>query len=56
MLDKTQPWKAHWPPASDVKKGFEVGKKAGDKLEVDGTSGNGAFGYTDENSVPAKKD
>jgi hypothetical protein len=52
---KTQPWKAFWPPPENAKKGVEVGKKAGEILEIDGTGGNGNFGYNDkgEGIVPA---
>lgn len=45
---KTQPWKAHWPAPTSVEKGVEVGKKAGERLEIDGSSGNGAYGYNDK--------
>jgi hypothetical protein len=55
MPDRAQPWKAHWPPPANVQKGFEAGKKAGDQLQIDGTSGFGAFGYTDESSPVKKK-
>jgi len=45
--EKTQPWRAHWPPPPEAKKGAEVGKKAGDLLEIDG-HGHGVFGYNDK--------
>lgn len=56
MTYKEQPWKKHWPPPANVQEGFEVGKKAGDKLEIDGQGGNGTFGYTDEDPTPQQKD
>ncbi|KAG4420757.1 hypothetical protein IFR04_006143 [Cadophora malorum] len=35
---KTQPWKAHWPPASKAASGVEYGIEKGEVVVVDGTS------------------
>jgi hypothetical protein len=33
---KAQPWKSHWPPASNVKESILVNGVAGEVLEIDG--------------------
>jgi hypothetical protein len=38
---KTQPCKSHWPPDPHTKIGLTMGKKASERLEVDGTNGSG---------------
>jgi len=37
-LEKTQPWKAHWPPPAKNSEGVEFGIKKGEVIVVDGTS------------------
>jgi len=37
-LEKTQPWKTHWPPPAKNSEGVEFGIKKGEVIVVDGTS------------------
>jgi hypothetical protein len=45
--EKTQPWKAHWPPSAPTKNGLMGTYQAGEVLAVDG-SGSGGYGYNDK--------
>jgi len=37
-VEKTQPWKAHWPPPAKATEGIEYGVEKGQVVVVDGTS------------------
>jgi hypothetical protein len=37
--EKTQPWKANWPPKTTVAQGETHGFKAGEVLQLEGSAG-----------------
>jgi hypothetical protein len=39
-VEKTQPWKAHWPPPAKQESGIEYGVQKGEIVVVDGTFAN----------------
>jgi len=47
-VQKTQPWRQHWPPITSVDTSIMAGYKAGESMAVDGSDGSGAFGYNDK--------
>lgn len=56
--EKTQPWRAHWPPTPPAKKaeGVEYGVPKGEVVVVDGTSAKVSGAKKDDGMAGGEKE
>jgi hypothetical protein len=54
-IEKTQPWRAHWPPPAKKEEGIEYGVQKGEVVVVDGTSAKVSPAKSDDTAGAADK-
>jgi hypothetical protein len=54
-VEKTQPWKAHWPAPAKATEGVEYGVEKGQIVVVDGTSAKVSVAKNNETTSSADK-
>jgi hypothetical protein len=54
-IEKTQPWRAHWPAPAKKEEGIEYGVQKGEVVVVDGTSAKASVAKNDDTVGAADK-
>jgi hypothetical protein len=55
-IEKTQPWKAHWPAPAKQESGIEYGIQKGEIVVVDGTSAKVSVAKNDDTASATDKE
>ena len=55
-IEKTQPWKAHWPAPAKQVSGIEYGVQKGEIVIVDGTSAKASVAKKDDTAGATDKE